>query len=129
MTHSLADPVSGILARLPPDEAALLREALAEAAAPRWRSRGARLDKRDAAIRDALGSFYTGLPPSTAAKALERDFCAYLSGGWLRERVILELAPAADAKRRALHRIARLSDGGSLGWRQIVNINEGARGG
>jgi hypothetical protein len=83
-------------------------------------------DARDAAIKKALCG-YSGAP-SARAKALATDLARYLSIGWTRERDVAELTEPASELRRALHRIARHSDGRAICWRQILSIAEGHRG-
>jgi hypothetical protein len=85
-----------------------------------------RLDRRDEAVR-ALLRFYSG-PPSGTAKAAAKDLDEYLANVWPRERKErgAEMAPRS-AHRQALREVARLN-GGSLGWRQILNIAHGHRG-
>lgn len=92
---------------------------------PREQTRQERLNLRDAAIRDSHRLFPG--PPTTAAKALAEALTRYLASAWLRERDIEHLASGASDQRRALHRIARLNEGRSLAWRQVVNIVDGWR--
>ncbi|MDO9502157.1 MAG: hypothetical protein Q7J52_18815 [Falsiroseomonas sp.] len=77
---------------------------------PAWVSRGARLDRRDAAIRAALAS---GQPASVAAKSLAAE---------LARASTLPVAQAGDARRKAVSEILELNRGRPLAWRQIMNI-------
>jgi hypothetical protein len=122
-----AAQIEMILASLPSDQAEVMRQALAGVISP-WQSRKARLDARDDAIRDVLTAFYASMAPTAAAKALARDLDHYLSTRWRHESELAELSEGASANRVALHRIARLAEGRSLAWRQIVSISDGDRG-
>lgn len=90
--------------------------------------RTARLEVRDEEIRSALTCHYSSLARTVACKELAREFAQYLSSGWRHEASIDQLPPETSMKRAAFHRIAHLSDGASLAWRQIYNILDGNRG-
>lgn len=125
MSRSLAD----ILASLPQEDAAVILAALAGAGGEEGNPRQRRLAERDEAIRWVLPAHYEGMAPSAAAKALSRDLDGYLACGWRREHMLVTLATSASAHRRALHEIARSNEGRAIGWRQILNIADGFRGG
>jgi hypothetical protein len=107
------------------DDAALLR-AHVGAGMARWSVRRDRLEARDEAIRAALRRFYTGLPPSSAAKAFARDLDRLLATCWQADT---DIGDDTDTKRGALVDIARRNEGRSLGWRQILYILDGTRSG
>jgi hypothetical protein len=122
-----AEQIAAILDSLPLHSRQILARALAGGLQIRL-PRKARLDSRDDEIRRTLAQFYSARPPSAAAKDFAREFDQYLSTGWLREMDLERLPLDASAKRSAFHRIARLSEGRSLAWRQVVNIADGDRG-
>jgi hypothetical protein len=117
------DRLDRILAALPPDDAAWLAARLE----PPWRVRQRRLGQRDEAVRAYAAAACVGLPPTAAAKAVAAALERYLGTAWPRERELADL-PDAPASRSALHRLARLNDGGPIGWRQLLNIVTGTRG-
>lgn len=121
------EQIAAILDSLPLHRRQILARALAGGLQIRL-PRKARLDSRDEEIRRALRSFYSALPPCVAAKDFASEFNQYLSTGWRHEMDLDRLLPDASAKRSAFHRIARLAEGRSLAWRQIVNILDGDRG-
>ncbi|NKE47036.1 hypothetical protein HB662_19810 [Roseomonas frigidaquae] len=86
------------------------QRAAVEAMLPKWVSRGARLDRRDAAIRDALSGH---LPRSVAAKALEAE---------LRRACTVASPGQGDARRKLVAEILDLNAGRPLAWRQLLNI-------
>jgi hypothetical protein len=75
---------------------------------------------RRVAIRTALAQ-YQGAP-SARAKQLARNYATYLSNGWLRECGLETLPDPRSTGRTLLHRLARLNEGASLGWRQILRV-------
>lgn len=81
-----------------------------------------RLAERDAEIR-AARRFVPDLRDGPAATALAAKLSRYLASTWLRgDRDLERLPDGASAERVALHRIARLNRGESLGVRRIVDI-------
>jgi anti-sigma factor RsiW len=113
--QSDASRVRAILDRLPADDRSFLELHLV--ASEPWRARAHRLSRRDAAIRVALASFYTG-SVHAAAKALEADLLRY------RARPGDE---RGDLRRAALAQILDLNQGRTIKLRQIENIAAGAR--
>lgn len=108
MTPDLQAQVAAILARLPPDDAAVLAIALSLDL-----PRPHRLDARDEAIRAAVKP---GVRPRPAASALASELTRYATTGWHRSE------EPKDLRRQQLHQILQLNSGKVLGWRQIVNI-------
>jgi hypothetical protein len=104
-----------ITAALPPSDAALLRR-LVEAIEPRQ----CRITRRDEAIRAALAEHFPG-KPTPAAGALWAALRSYAATGWKTEQDF-EVSPSSDPRRRALHRILRLSGGKVLCQKQLANI-------
>jgi hypothetical protein len=76
--------------------------------------------RRAVAVRTALNLY--GGPLSLRATELERKYLTYLGGGWLRERDIEALPEPRSVERVCLHRLARLNEGRSLRWRQLLRI-------
>jgi hypothetical protein len=79
------------------------------------------LAERKRVVVLAALNLYEG-SPYNRAKQLERNYATYLSNGWLREELLEELPDPRSTERALLHRLAKLSGGASLGWRQIVRI-------
>jgi hypothetical protein len=75
---------------------------------------------RRVAIRTALAQYQGS--PSARAKLLARNYAAYLSNGWLRERCLETLPEPRSTGRVLLHRLARRNAGRPLGWRQFLGI-------
>jgi hypothetical protein len=75
---------------------------------------------RRVAVRTALAQ-YQGAPHGRT-KQLERQYRAYLASGWLRERDMETLPEPRSVERVLLHRLARLNEGSSLSWRQLLRI-------
>ncbi len=75
-------------------------------------------EKRDTAIRQAAACFPGS--PSGRAKALARDYAAYLATAWLRNNTLERPPEPCSAKRFCLHRVARLTNGRLLCWRTIL---------
>ncbi|PPQ34976.1 hypothetical protein SAMN06265338_13019 [Rhodoblastus acidophilus] len=123
-----ADHVEQIIQRyaINEDDAAILR-AQAGAGAPRWSRRQDRLENRDEAIRTALRRFYADLPSYAAAQAFSRDLDRILASCWQMD--VGTDVSSINAKRAALVEVAKQNEGRSLGWRQVLNIVDGARGG
>lgn len=76
-----------------------------------WQRRAERLERRAAAIRDAL-EHYADLSPTAAAKALARDLAR-------RATCRARLPGALDSVARALDDILASNAGSALGWRTI----------
>jgi hypothetical protein len=79
--------------------------------------------RRAVAVRQAM-NLYQGAP-SRRAKQLADRYRSYLAGAWLRERNLVELPEPRSVEKVCLHRLARLNDGRSLGWRQLFDIATG----
>jgi hypothetical protein len=77
-------------------------------------------ERKRIAIRAAM-NLYEGSPFSRANQLADR-YRAYLASGWNRERDLESLPDPRSAERTLLHRLARLNDGASLGWRQILRL-------
>jgi hypothetical protein len=75
---------------------------------------------RRVAVRTALAQ-YEGSPYSRA-RELERRYQSYLLTGWRRECGLKELPEPRSVERFCLHRIAKLNEGASRGWRQFLRI-------
>jgi anti-sigma factor RsiW len=105
-----------ILDRLSPDDRAEVERALASAQ-PRHAVRARKLDERDRAIRLALVSFYGG-SRHARAKALAADLVRL---GAVRGE------PTFDPKAISLRQVLALNRDRPLGWRQIEQIDAGAR--
>jgi hypothetical protein len=116
--------LAAILVRLPPNDAEWLTDQLE----PAWARRARRLQARDEAVRTAARRFYPGMAPTPCAAVLATAIDRYLATTWPRERDIAELRPEASALRTALHLIAWLNEGRSIGARQIRNVLGGTRG-
>jgi len=74
----------------------------------------ARIDRRDAAIRDALAYFYADTPKTPAALAMATELRAGNFDG--------------SRKAETLVAILALNKGRPIGWRQIVNIVDNVHG-
>ena len=94
---------------------------------PRLSTR-ARLDRRDVAVR-SLAASLSGWRPCRAAQHIAAELRQYAGTGWVREQNLDALPPHADLRRSLLHAVLRLNKGETIGWRQIVNILNGCRGG
>jgi hypothetical protein len=75
---------------------------------------------RRVAIRTAMAQ-YQGAPYNRATQLADR-YRSYLASGWLRERDLEKLPEPRSVERVLLHRLARLNEGASLRWRQILRI-------
>lgn len=104
-----------ILARLPAEEAAWLERRLPAAACT--------FQDRAAALRAALAMFPSAWP-TQRARALERALDGYLSHDFATDR-LAGGAPAHDAYRTALYRLALANDGKPLGWRRMHDVATG----
>ena len=126
MSDIETDEVARILAMLPPKDAAYLAQRLQ----PAWQRRARKLDGRDKTVRDAAAFFGDPTADLTrVAKAIARELDRYLAAAWRHGQALTELPPEVPRLRAALHRIAVANSGRSIGWRQIVNILRGRRGG
>lgn len=108
-------------------DATWLIDALAEGliTAADQSNRKTRLDRRDNAIREALGSYR--VPATRSAKMLALDLGRYLATTW-RDAAGVEQIDGATEQQKTLHLIATLNDGRALAYRQILNIAGNRRG-
>ena len=111
------------LAKLPADDAAWLAAALELP----WQARARALSERDASIREGL-ALLSDLSRCPAARHLEQELQRYLATTWRMDQRA-GLLPDASPLRRAVYRIACSSDGKPVGWRQMLNVADGHRGG
>ncbi len=86
-------------------------------------SASARRGERDCAIRRAA-SFLPAASVSGKAKSLAHELQHYCATGWTRERDRASPPPDASGLRRELFTVARLTNGGSLAWRRILQVLE-----
>ena len=107
-----ADPLSQIMAMIPPDLGTWLRTRLET---PRQRQARV-LDDRDAAVREAVAAYYPGWRTSRAASALAVEL-----------RGALRCESVTGDRALLLHRIIELSAYKSLEDRQIQYIIAGRR--
>ena len=103
----------GAISQASPEDAEWIRS-LCERLNPRG--------QRDAAIM-AAAALLPRTAVSAKAKALEEHIRRYLSSAWPREAALPSLPPVASPLRLELHRIARLTDGQGLSWRQILRFS------
>jgi hypothetical protein len=82
--------------------------------------------RRAVAVRQALNLYQGAL--SHRAKELEREYRRYLASGWPGERDLESLPHPRTTERFCLHRLARLNEGASLGWRRIFDIASSPQG-
>ena len=115
----IARDLAAIIERLPPDLAAELADALAARLATLKPSRAARLDERDAAIREIAAAFYADAPSrQEAARRIERDLTLF--------RPASTQNPSAG-RAAALAGVLGLCSGRPPGRFQIENILAGRR--
>jgi hypothetical protein len=82
---------------------------------------------RDSAIRHAR-SLMPDMTATAAADEIAAALARYLAAGWRHNNDAEHIADA-DAKKRAIHRIAKLNKGRPIRSRQIFNVLRDNRGG
>ena len=103
-----------ILAQLDRDEAAWLIK--------RLEPRHCKLNRRNAAIREAVEQHFRLPSPTASARQLAMALAAYRASNWPAEKDFSALPDSASPRHCALHRILRANDGKALAWQQIYNV-------